>query len=452
MQRLFLISTMTDTTSDMEEPGLEWVDWFRSVAPYIHAIRGKTVVICLAGEMIREDHFNSFIADISMMSAIGARIVLIYGVRPQVEELMGLKAVESRYVSGIRITDAQALSCVKEAAGEVRLDIEAAFSQGLPNTPMAHSQCRVVSGNFVTARPLGIIDGTDYQLTGVVRKVDKEAIKRELDFGNIVLIAPLGFSPTGEAFNLTCEDLASSVAGELKAEKLAFLTNVDGVRRFGEVVTELTVQEANEFVSKKLVDDEDIYNLRYALKALNLGVSRVHIVPYALNGGILEEFFTHDGVGTMITSENLESLRQATADDVSGLIKLLEPLEEDGTLVKRPREKLEREINRFYVLEHDGIIYGSAALYPFPNEKLGEMGALTVDSAYQGSGDGERLLKHIENEARKVGLTRLFVLTTRTMHWFLKRGFCPASVEDLPIEKRKLYNWQRRSQIFIKDL
>ena len=443
---------MTEEIQQESEEAMEWVDWFRSVAPYIHAIRNKTVVICLAGEMIRQDHFNDFIADISMMSAIGARIVLVYGVRPQVEELMNLKAVQSRYVNGIRVTDPEAMSCVKEAAGEARLDIEAAFSQGLPNTPMAHSKCRVVSGNFVTARPLGIIDGVDFLLTGVVRKVDADAINRELDFGSIVLISPLGFSPTGEAFNLTGEDLAASIAGALKAEKLALLTNVDGVRRFDEVVSELTVEQAEEFVSKRLVDEEDIYNLGYALKALRQGVSRVHIVPYSLNGGILEEFFTHDGVGTMVTEDNLESLRQATIEDVSGLIKLLEPLEEDGTLVKRPREKLEQDISHFTVLEHDGIIYGSAALYAFPEEKLGEMGALTVDPTYQGLGDGERLLRHIEKEARKAGLTRLFVLTTRTMHWFLKRGFRAASVDDLPIEKRKLYNWQRRSQIFIKDL
>lgn len=429
-----------------------WVEWFRSVAPHIHAIKGKTVVLGLAGEAIALQHFNSLIADISMISAMGARIVLVYGVRPQVEELMTLKAIQSQYVNGVRVTDSAALVCVKEAAGEVRLDIEAAFSQGLPNTPMAHSRCRVVSGNFVVARPRGIIDGVDFKFTGVVRKVDSEAIRTELDGGRIVLVSPLGFSPTGEAFNLTSEDLAASIAGALKADKLIFMTNVDGVRRFDEVVSELTEEDATEFIEKKLVDEEDQYNLRYALKALRQGVERVHIVPYSLDGGLLAELFTHDGVGTMMTKENLESLRQATSDDVSGLIKLLEPLEEDGTLVKRPREKLERDISHFTVLEHDGLIYGSAALYQFPEEKLGEMAALTVDAAYQGSGDGERLLRHIENQARKAGLSRLFVLTTRTMHWFLKRGFKPAGVEDLPIEKRKLYNWQRRSQIFIKDL
>jgi amino-acid N-acetyltransferase len=181
-------------------------------------------------------------------------------------------------------------------------------------------------------------------------------------------------------------------------------------------------------------------------------VARVHILPFALDGGVLVELFTHDGVGTMITTENLEAMHEATIDDVGGLLKLLAPLEADGTLVKRPRELLEREIGHFTVLEHDGIIYGCAALYTFPTAAIGELAALTVHAQYQNYGDGERLLKRIEARARQAGLARLFVLTTRTAHWFIKRGFSLASVDDLPIERQRLYNWQRRSQVLLKDL
>lgn len=446
------VTQVKNEVVDQSESLDAWVSWLRSAAPYMHAIGDQTIVIAVAGEMIAQGKLNSFIHDVSIISAMGTRLVLVYGVRPQVEALMNVKNIAPVYVNGVRVTDSQAMSCVKEAAGEVRLDIEASFSQGLPNTPMAHSHCHVISGNFVTARPLGIIDGTDFQLTGVVRKVDAETMRRELDNHNILLISPLGFSPTGEAFNLTMEDVASSIAGALKAQKLILLTNVDGVRRFDEVVSEMTTDQAVEFIEKKLVDDEDRYNLGYAIKALKQGVERVHIIPYSLDGGILAELFTHDGVGTMVTEENMESLRQATIDDVSGLINLLEPLEKDGTLVKRPREKLEQDIGHFIVLEHDGIIYGSAALYSFPNEKVGEMAALTVHPDFQGYGDGERLLHQIEKMARLSGLNKLFVLTTRTAHWFLKRGFRAATLDDLPIEKRNFYNWQRRSQIFIKDL
>lgn len=449
---------MANETNNVEELIEEaksiapWVKWFRDMAPYIHALSGKTIVIGVAGEMIEEGQLTEFIYDVSMLHSIGAKIVLCYGCRPQVEALLKIKNVQSDFVKGVRITDFNTLSCVKEAAGEVRLDIEATFSTGLPNTPMAHSKCRVVSGNFVIARPMGIIDGIDFQHTGVVRKVDTEAIKAQLDGHSIVIVSPIGFSPTGEAFNLAMEEVASTIAGALKADKFVLLGNVEGVRRFDEIVSELTSDEAQELIDKKLVDDEDIYNLRYAIRALKYGVERVHIIPYFLDGGILAELFTHDGVGTLVTTENMDSLRDATIEDVNGLIQLLEPFEEDGTLVKRPREVLEREINQFIVLEHDGVIYGSAVLHAFPKEKIGEMGAFVVNPAEQGSGDGERLFHAIESKARKMGLTKLFVLSTRTAHWFLKRGFVKASIEDLPIEKRNLYNWQRKSQIFIKDL
>jgi amino-acid N-acetyltransferase len=318
---------------------------------------------------------------------------------------------------------------------------------------MAHARIRVVSGNFVTARPVGILDGVDFDHTGVVRKVDADAIKHALGSNSVVLVSPLGFSPTGEAFNLVMEDAATSIAGALKADKLILITDSDGVRDgAGELIEELTVAQAEALLASKEVVADTAFNLEFMVRACRLGVGRAHILQFGLDGGVLVELFTHDGVGTMITTEDLESLREATIDDVGGLLKLLAPLESDGTLVKRPRELIEREIGHYTVLEHDGVIYGCAALYGFPAAAMAELAALTVQPQYQSFGDGERLLKHIEARARQAGLSRLFVLTTRTAHWFIKRGFVPANVDDLPIERQRLYNWQRRSQVLIKDL
>jgi amino-acid N-acetyltransferase len=200
------------------------------------------------------------------------------------------------------------------------------------------------------------------------------------------------------------------------------------------------------------IDPADADDLRYLMKACKAGVARGHLLPIGLDGALLMELFTHSGVGTMLARENLEALREATIDDVGGIIKLIEPLEADGTLVKRPREVIEREIEHFTVLEHDGFIFGCAALYPFPASKMGELACLTVHADYREYGDGERLMKRIENRARAAGLSKLFVLTTRTGHWFLKRGFAPGSVDHLPMERQKLYNWQRRSQVLVKSI
>jgi amino-acid N-acetyltransferase len=430
-----------------------FVGWQREVAPYVHAFRGRTFVVGCAGELIAAGRLDALVHDLSLLHALGIRLVLVHGSRPQVQAQLAAKGVESRYSRGLRITDAAALACAKEAMGAIRLDIEAAFTQGLPSTPMAHARIRVVGGNFVVARPVGILDGIDFEHTGVVRKVDAEAIRALLDAGHIVLAGPLGYSATGEAFNLTMEDVAAQIAAALGADKLVLITDIDGVRdRAGTHYAELTVAQAENMLAAGEVEADAAYNLPYLLRACRQGVARAHVLPYALDGALLLELFTHGGVGSMVTAEALETLREAGVDDVGGILKLLAPLEEDGTLVRRPRELIEREIAGFTVLEHDGLIYGCAALYAWPEATMGELAALAVDPARQKDGAGERLLKRIEARAREQGLRRLFVLTTRTAHWFIERGFVAADVDDLPLQRQQLYNWQRRSQVLIKDL
>jgi amino-acid N-acetyltransferase len=431
----------------------QFVSWLRDVAPYVHAHRGRTFVVGFGGELIEDGRLDALVHDLSLLQAMGIRLVLVHGSRPQVQKLLALKQVGSNFVAGLRITDSASLECVKEAAGAIRLGVEAAFSQGLPNTPMANSRIRIVSGNFVVARPVGILDGVDLQHTGLVRKVDTDAIRASLDSGYLVLLPPLGFSPTGEAFNLTMQDVAASAATALKADKLILIGPAAGVQtRAGELLAELSAADAERMVAAREIGEDGAADLGYLLKACRGGVSRAHLIPAQLDGGILIDLFTHTGIGTMVTPGDLEALREASADDVGGILRLITPLEEDGTLVKRPREIIEREIAQFSVLEHDGVIFGCAALIPFGAEAVGEMACLTVHPDQREIGDGERLLRRIEARARAAGLKRLFVLTTRTTHWFLKRGFTIATVDDLPAERQGLYNWQRRSQILIKAL
>ena len=431
----------------------QFVSWLRDVAPYVHAHRGHTFVVGFGGELIEEGQLEALVHDLSLLQALGIRLVIVHGSRPQVQRLLALKKLDSAFVDGVRVTDAASLECVKEAAGAIRLGVEAAFSQGLPNTPMANSRIRVVSGNFVVARPVGIQDGVDLQHTGLVRKVDVDAIRASLDNGYLVLLPPLGFSPTGEAFNLTMQDVAASTAIALKAAKLILVSPVPGVQdRTGELLSELSVADAETMMASRDIDERCATDLGFLLKACRGGVSRAHLIPSALDGGILIDLFTHSGVGTMVTPSDLEALRDAGPDDVGGILRLIAPLEEDGTLVKRPREVIEREIGQYSVLEHDGVIFGCAALFPFPEDAIGEMGCLTVHPDQREYGDGERLLRRMETRARALGLKRLFVLTTRTTHWFLKRGFTIATIDDLPPRRQGMYNWQRRSQILIKPL
>ncbi|WP_334153276.1 amino-acid N-acetyltransferase [Tepidimonas sp.] len=440
-----------------------FVPWFRSVAPYIHKFRNQTFVVGVPGEAIAAGKLPNLVQDLALIQSMGVRIVLVHGFRPQVNEQLRAKGHEARYHRGIRITDSVALDSAQEAAGQLRYEIEAAFSMGLPNTPMAGATVRVISGNFITARPVGIVDGIDFQHSGLVRKVDAVGIVRALDMGALVLLSPFGFSPTGEAFNLSMEEVATSVAVALQADKLIFVTEIPGIRvrpfdppgDDNPIDTELPLADAERILAEgpqpAQPTDPGFY-LQYCLRACKGGVERSHIIPFAVDGSLLLEVYVHDGIGTMVVDEKLESLREANADDVGGILQLIEPFEKDGTLVKRSRTEIERDIANYTIIEHDGVIFGCAALYPYPEARTGEMASLTVSPQAQGQGDGEKLLKRIEQRARLMGLESIFVLTTRTMHWFLKRGFQPVPPDWLPEARKRKYNWDRRSQVLVKRL
>lgn len=431
-----------------------FIDWFQSVAPYIHAFRGRTFVIAFGGDVVTDGRFLDLTHDLNLLAALGVRLILVHGARPQIEEKLKERRRRSRFHLGLRVTDDAALACAKEANGRLRVEIEALLSMGLPNSPMAGADIRVASGNFITAKPLGVRDGIDFMHTGEVRKVDAHAVQRRLDDNELVLLSPLGYSPTGEVFNLPLEDVAASTAIAVKAEKLIFLMDTHGVTgRRGELLRELTVQQAEALLARGGGADTDVgFYLPWAVRACRQGVRRAHLISGHVDDGLLLELFTHKGVGTMLTPDPIETLRSAKLEDIGGILQLIEPLEADGTLVKRNRDLLEREIGRFLVLEHDGIVVACAALYPFPDEAAGELACLVVRDDFRNQGAGERLLTEIERHASRHRLKRLFVLTTRAEHWFVERGFSEAGPSALPRRKRQLYNYQRRSVVLVKRL
>jgi amino-acid N-acetyltransferase len=432
------------------------VAWVRQAAPYIHAFRERTFVIAFGGEALAGGTAlaQSLAQDLNLLESLGIRLVLVHGARPQIDAEMQRRQLKPRFHDGLRVTDSDALECVKSAMGVTRIEIEALLSQGLPNTPMAGAWIRITGGNFITAQPVGVVDGVDYQYTGAVRKVNADEIRADLDQENVVLITPLGTSPSGEIFNLAWEEVAEAVAVAVKADKLIFLCDAPGVvDKKGELIEALTADAAEQLLRRKVRQAPEVERvLPGALSACRAGVGRVHLLDRKSDGAMLMEFFTRDGVGTVMTQAPLARLREASIDDVGAILALLAPLEADGTLVKRGRERLEMELSRFALLDHDGVIVGCAALYPFSDEKTAELACLAVMPEYRRTGYGEQLLKHIELRARKLKLKRLFVLTTRTAHWFVERGFGEAGLDALPSSRRELYNFQRRSKVLAKSL
>ncbi len=434
-----------------------FVKWFRSATPFIHEFGGGTIVIAFGGEVLSDGELMQLAHDINVLVSLEVRVVLVHGTRPQIEDQLKQHGVTPRYAEGRRITDDAALKCVKEANGIVRMEIEATLSTELANSPMAGADIRVSSGNFITARPFGVHNGVDFMHTGQVRKVDVEGITRRLDDHEVVLISPIGFSPTGDIFNCTLEDVATSVAIALKADKLIFLTEAMGATDAkGKLLGELTALQAQELLglaaTSSTLSDDVRYYLPCTIRAVRDGVKRAHLISRHIDGALLMELFTHHGIGTMIVLESPDKLRDAKRDDVDGILVIIDPLVTQGVLVKRDRELIEKEIDRFMVLEQNEEIIGCAALYPFPHDKSVELACLAVNPFYRDGGRGERILGFAEKRAKDKGFKTLFVLSTQTTQWFVERGFMESDVLKLPAEKQALYNYQRRSKIYSKSL
>ena len=432
----------------------DYVKWFRQSSPYIHAFRGRTFVIACDGSTVQDAGFPSLVHDIALLNSLGIRLVLVHGARPQIDQRLMANNHQMAYVNGLRVTDDKALACVKEAAGTIRVEIEALLSMGVTNSPMAGAHITVASGNFVTAKPLGIRDGVDYCHTGEVRRIDTQAIRQRLESGAIVLISPLGYSPTGEVFNVSSKEIASVCAVSLGADKLIFLADSEAlaIPRPLSPTRELSLDRARRLLATSPAGNQELPYLYYALTACEHGIARVHLVDHGIDGGLLLELFTRDGIGVLVTKNDFEGMRQATIDDVGGILELIQPLEEKGVLVRRSREQLELEINRFTVVNRDGTVVACMALYPYNEEKVGELACLAVHPDYRQANRGETLLAAVERQARQLGLKHLFVLTTQTAQWFQEHGYLPAPLQQLPVSKRKLYNLQRNSKVLIKPL
>ncbi|WP_077338879.1 amino-acid N-acetyltransferase [Pseudocolwellia agarivorans] len=428
------------------------VKWFRNAAPYINAHRGKTVVLMFGGEAVAHPNFANIIHDIALLRSLGVKLVLVHGARPQIEERMKLQKVEPLMEDNIRITDAGTLSAVKDATGSLRLDIEALLTMGLVNSPMHGSQIRVSTGNFVIAKPIGVKNGVDFKYTGTVRRIDTVGINTQLDFGSIVLLSPVGYSSTGEVFNLSLEDVATQTVISLKADKLITFTDTDGLmNEHGELIKSCGVSTV-----KSLLDatDDPVKQLlmRAIIQSSENGVERCHCLNYESDSALLQELFTRDGAGTLIAKDYQEQISTATIDDVGGILELLAPLEAEGVLVKRSRELLEVEIERFTVIKKEDVIIACAALYPYPKENSGEVACVAIHPDYRKGNRGVRLINTLENLAKEKKLSSIFVLTTVSAHWFLEQGFIEKSVDSLPEDKKKMYNFQRKSKVFVKEI
>jgi len=435
----------------------QYARWFRDSTPYISAHRNKTFVVLLGGDAIVHENITNIVHDLALLSVLGVRVVLVHGARPQIDEALQRAGLTPQFHGHRRITDQPSIELAQSAVGRVRAQIEGLFSMGLPNTPLHNTEIQVLSGNLVIARPVGVLDGIDHLFTGQVRTIHSDIVHRLLVGGAIVLVSPVGYSPSGEAFSLSAEELAADIAIAIGADKLiafdalATVTEPDGTVR-----TELTPSELHSLLDRATLPDSTRLRLSELLRATRAGVHRCHLIGFPEDGALLRELFTPQGSGTQISEEAFTHIRRAGFEDVAGIVELIRPLEESGALVRRSRDRLEQEIERFFVAEIDGIVVGCCALYPYAEHRTAELACLAAHPGYRqytaAGGLGASLVKRMEAEARRLGLTSLFLLTTQTRDWFQENGFREGAVDDLPAPKKTLYNLQRNSKVLIKEL
>ncbi len=427
----------------------DFVQWFRGAAPYIKAHRKKTFVILISDEITQSDHLIGLVHDIALLNHLGNKLVILHNSRNNIDKTLTKHNITSEFNRNIRISDAQSLPYIIQAINEVRSHLEAQLSMGLPNTPMSGSEISLVSGNFVTGMPLGVIDGIDMQHSGKVRDIKHQAIKELLEQNHVILLSNIGYSKTGEIFNLPAEELATETAKALGADKLIFIQLNQSDKDLADT---LSTADCDELIHNNETPEQLKGLLKLAVSAIQSSVKRVHIIDQQVDGGLLLELFTRDGYGTMITNLFYEGIRAANINDIGGILQLIKPLESNEILVERSREQLELEIGYFHVVEKDGMIIACVACIPDSEHKIAEVACLAVHESYQRSGLGKQLLKIAELESIKLGIQQLYILTTRTSHWFIENGFFEGQVSSLPDSKQASYNSDRRSKIMMKTI
>ena len=461
------------------------VDLISEVFHYQSRFEGSVMVFKIDYPVTEDLGFSGLVKDLSLLAKTGFKVIIVPGAKENIDNVLKQHNIDSSdYVditdgvscdlaSSVRVTSSQAIPYVEMAA----FDVASRFM-----TFLSGSRVDAVIGNFVRARGLGVINGVDTGHTGTVDKIYADSLTRVLNLGMIPILPCIGWSPSGKPYNVLSDEIALAVSKELGAGKLFIVCAQSGPgvkilsipkelekRRDGSLVRITPLQaesiiKANSGFAESSTGcsgslDSESVNLKnqylrgfkLGLKASQAGVHRVHIIDGREEGSILKELYSNLGIGTMIYTDEYDSIRSIRSRDLPDILRLMEPLMQKGILIRRNSEQIQEKKKDYSVLEIDGSIRACGALHDW-GEFQGEIAAVATDPNYTDLGIGRKIVGFLVEKARKSRLRRVFVLTTQSQDWFESLGFTEASVESLPEQKRKVYDQNRKSKVFALEI
>jgi amino-acid N-acetyltransferase len=420
----------------------------RGILKYVPRFQGQIFVIAVDGSIVADENFGNILVDIAVLRSLGIRLVLVHGISHQLQELAALRNVSITNADGTGPTDAPTLDLAIRASSR----ISHLILEGLTQNAM-----KAVITNAVRALPVGIIKGVDQYFTGRVERIDKDLIIELIGQQIVPLVSPLAFGPDGRSLRVNSDLLAAELAETLNATKIIFLTPHPGLEIDGEVRHEIAVDPLRTLIAERpqSLAEASMSKAVHAVKAIENGTPRVHILDGRIFDGLLTEIFSNDGVGSLVYGNEYQQIRRATKRDVRLIHHLTRNAVRREELVHRTQQAIEKNIDQFYVFEIDENIIATVTLYFYPDRpKVAELGSLYVMPFYHKRGIGKKMVEYACLQAKEHGATEVIALSTQNFGFFTNACGFEEGVKDLLPEARlKTYDESgRNAKVLVKRL
>jgi len=419
----------------------------RGILQYIPQFREKTFVLALDGAIVTDENFATLLLDVAFLRSLNIRVVLVHGASAQIKALAEKQGVKPSNLDGAGITDAPTLQLAMDAANRLTHEILEGLSA---------NDLRAVCPNAIIAHPLGILQGVDHLFTGKVERVDVDLLQMLLSQGIIPVIPPLGFDGDGKTYRVNSDSVAVAVGEALKAVKLMFITPQDGILVQGRLIRQMLLADFESVLAlqKNDISPEQLSKALHAVTACKGGIPRVHVINGKVDEGLLAEVFSNDGIGTLIYANEYQQIRRAMKKDIRAIQLLTKKAVEAEELVRRSRASIEKNLGDYFIFETDKNPVACVALHVYPEQKIGELACLYVNTSHENHGIGRKLIQFVESRAKEQNLNELITLSTQAFTYFqLKGGFSEGTPDDLPPGRREKYDQSgRNSKVLVKKL